>query len=209
MNAPPFRYAALGDSTAAGYGVSAGASYAERALGLLRRREPHATLTNLGRNGAVLRDVLSRQVPSLTSLRPGLVTVSVGANDLWRRGAPDEFAAGLDALGRALAALPAVAVVSNLPDLTRAPIAPMAETWLGLSLDAIARRLELFNGAFRTAAARHGFTLFDLFGATREALVEHPEYFGPDGFHPSDEGHAAWAHGLWPVVEAALDARPR
>jgi lysophospholipase L1-like esterase len=206
-----FRYVALGDSTAAGYGVGAGASYAERVLARLRRRRPDATLANLGQNGAVLREVLARQLPRVAALGPGLVTVSIGANDLWRRVAPGEFAAGLDELGRALAALPAPAVVSNLPDLTRAPIAPSAERWFGLSLDAIARRLETFNAAFAEAAARHHFALFDLFGATRRALAEHPEYFGPDGFHPSDEGHAAWAEGLWPVVEAAAGvpgARP-
>jgi acyl-CoA thioesterase-1 len=154
-----------------------------------------------------LRDVLGPQLRALAGLGPGLVTVSIGANDLWRRVPEPDFAAGLDALGRGLAALDAAVVLSNLPDLTRAPVAPFAERWVGLSLDDIARRVEAFNRTFADAARRHDLVLFDLFGATREALAEHPEYFGPDGFHPSEEGHAAWSHGLRPHVARALERR--
>ncbi|HEU4405818.1 MAG TPA: SGNH/GDSL hydrolase family protein [Polyangiaceae bacterium] len=207
MTDAPFRYVALGDSTAAGYGVGAADSYAGRTLARLRERAPAAELVNVARNGALLRDVLGGQAAALGPLRPALVTVSIGANDLWRQVPPAEFAAGLDALGRALAALDAAVVVSNLPDLTRAPVAPFAESWVGLSLEAIGRRVELFNDEFRRATRRHGLVLFDLFDATRETLAEHPEYFGPDGFHPSAAGHEAWALGLWPHVDEALARR--
>ncbi|HEU4537471.1 MAG TPA: SGNH/GDSL hydrolase family protein [Polyangiaceae bacterium] len=213
MPPAPFRYVALGDSTAAGYGVGPAESYVARTFARLRESRPDATLLNLGRNGATLRDLLGSQRGSqrgaLAGLAPDLVTVSIGANDLWRRVPVDEFAAGLDALGRALRELDAAVVVSNLPDLTRAPIAPAAETWIGLSLDAIGRRVGLFNEAFREVARRHELALFDLFDETRVALAEHPEYFGPDGFHPSAEGHAAWAAGLWPPLCEALERRAR
>ena len=79
--ARPLRYVVLGDSTGAGRGApyERGIAVATaRGLGARRR----VTLTNLAVSGARLDDVRSEQLPGAMRLRPQLVLVAAGANDV-------------------------------------------------------------------------------------------------------------------------------
>ena len=68
-------------------------------------------IVNLSRYGARIDDAIAEQLPRLAKLRPDLVTVAVGANDM-RRFDAARFSDSLDAL---LAGLPAHAIVADLP----------------------------------------------------------------------------------------------
>jgi len=119
---------------------------------------------------------------------------------------PDEaFAVNLEEIAVALASLRAPVVLMNIPDLALAPVAARYDSSL------YERRIEVFNEHVEATAARHHFTLADLFGATKR-LGGKAGLFSPDGFHPSAEGYQEWAAQLWPSVRAALgagaDARP-
>src|SRR5207245_4989174 len=96
-------------------------------------------------------------------------------------------------------------VLMNIPDLALAPIAVRYDSSI------YERHIEVFNEHVEATAARHHFTLVDLFSATKR-LRGKAGLFSADGFHPSAEGYQEWVSHLWPAVRAALDwdadARP-
>ncbi len=106
-------YVAIGDSAAQGIGTwRLKASYVGRLATRLRRRTGHTVrVVNLSRYGARLNDALTRQLPQLAALKPDLVTVAIGANDMVDYDA-GRFTAEFT---RLLAQLPDHAVVADLP----------------------------------------------------------------------------------------------
>jgi lysophospholipase L1-like esterase len=202
---PPFTYLALGDSTGLGVGAATGGGYVDRLYRRLLPLRPGARLVNLCENGAGAADVLQTQVPRARRVQPSLVTLGIGTNDVtWQ--VPDEaFAVNLEEIALALGSLRAPLVLMNIPDLAVAPIAARYVSSL------YERRIEVFNEHVEATAARHGFILADLFGATKR-LGGKPGLFSEDGFHPSADGYQEWAAQLWPAVSLALgagaDARP-
>src|SRR5438128_2578604 len=79
----PAVYVALGDSTAVGFGANQ--SYARRLAVRLHAERPGFSFRQLAENGATSRDVLVDQIPRLQQLKPTLVTVGVGVNDVTRQ----------------------------------------------------------------------------------------------------------------------------
>ncbi len=200
--AAPLVYVALGDSTAAGVGAEPGGGYPDR---LARRLDAAGTpvrLVNLGVPGATAEDLRKDQLPRAVADGPALITLGIGLNDVVRGRPLGEFARDLEIIADALGRTRATVVVSELPDVSRAPSAhdPTAAR-------ALARRLAAYNATLRMVAERHGFAIAELEAASRRAFTGHPELFAKDGFHPSARGYEAWANVLLPVVQAALAPR--
>lgn len=195
----PFVYVALGDSTGVGVGARKGGGYVARLFERIERVRPGSRLVNLCVSGATTADLLRAQVGRVGDARPSLVTVGVGINDLTRQATPEQFARNFEEIvGRLRAQTDAPAVVSNLPDVSHAPAVP------AFLREEARRRILLFNEHIADAAARHGLHLADSFGKSAAVIPEHPEFFSPDGFHPSEEGYEFWAFEMWPVVKEAL-----
>jgi acyl-CoA thioesterase I len=197
-----FRYVALGDSSGVGVGASVDGGYPERVFQRLRASGVNAGILNLAQSGATTREVVA-QVSNAASKRPALVTLGVGTNDLWRMVPIGTFEMNLKLIADGLAKSGASVVVSNIIDLSMAPIAVMVETLLRIPKPMFTRRVEEMNARIGALAKRPGFTLVDLFAFSRQELPAHPEYFCPDGFHPSGAGYDRWAELMWPAVEAA------
>jgi lysophospholipase L1-like esterase len=183
-------YVALGDSLTAGrdddgpHGGRIG--WARRLAGILstRTRVP-CTLTNLAADGASVSVVLDEQLPSLAGMRPDLVSVTVGMNDIRDpafRGEP--FAAGLGVLLDGLAATGATVLTCTLPDIA----AIMA---LPADLVEVARlRMRQASDIIREQAARRGALCLDAWAMPGAA---DPDLFGPDRIHPNGHGHQRMA----------------
>ena len=109
-------WVALGDSMTQGIGASRFDRGWVGQLGAqLARRGHQVRIVNLSVSGARAGDVLADQLPAIArlGLRPALVTVLIGSNDLMRRRHRDALA-GL--FGELLDRLPAGAVIANLPN---------------------------------------------------------------------------------------------
>jgi lysophospholipase L1-like esterase len=204
----PYTHVALGDSTSVGYGAPPGAGYVDHVFEELRAREPAARLVRLGRNGATAGAVAARQLAPALAERPAFATLSVGGNDLWRGVPLATTREHLLDIGRRLAEAEVAVVVSNLADLSCAPVARLAEQQLGLPRALVRQRVGDVNAVIAEVAARYGLHLYDLHDATWADLADRPEYFCADGFHPSALGYRAWADGLRPIVAAAYRPRP-
>lgn len=193
-------YVALGDSASAGFGVASGAGYVDRVFARLRGGDPAARLVNLARNGATSEDLRASQVDAAVAARPTVCSLCVGGNDLWRGVEPARFGRNLEAIADRLDRARCPVILGTLPNLAHAPAAGLAERFLGIGRAQIEDRIAAFNARVRRVAVDHSYALVDLFGEAR--LVDHPEYFAADGFHPSAAGHAAWFAAIWPAFAA-------
>jgi acyl-CoA thioesterase-1 len=195
----PVVYVALGDSTGVGVGARQGGGYVARLFERIERVRPGSRLVNLCVSGATTGDVLRAQVGRVGDARPTLVTVGIGINDLTRQYAPELFGRNFEEIvTRIRQQTGAAVVVSNLPDISHAPAVP------AFLREEARRRILLFNERTAGAAARHRLHLADSFEKSAAVIPKHPEFFSPDGFHPSDEGYEFWAFEMWPVVKRAL-----
>jgi len=195
----PVVYAALGDSTGVGVGARKGGGYPARLLQRIERVRPGSRLFNLCASGATTEGVLRTQVGRVGEASPTLVTLGIGINDVTRQLSPEQFARNLEEIvARLREQTAAPLVVSNLPDVSHAPAVP------AFLRDEARRRIILFNERLAAFAARHGLFLADAFEKSAAVIPTHPEFFSPDGFHPSDEGYEFWAFEMWPTVKRAL-----
>jgi acyl-CoA thioesterase I len=195
---PAFSYVAMGDSLGEGLGARRG--YVERLRERLANEVDGVVLYNLSRSGATTFDVLREQVPRVARLRPALVTLTVGTNDLTDGRPVDQVMRNLAEILRHVRATGAAVVVTNLPAVALAPAVPSA--WRS-EIDA---RLRAANGALARICAENHAEVFDLYALSRAEIPRHPEYFSIDGYHPSDDGYDRWAAAMWPKVKDALAA---
>lgn len=184
------RYVALGDSLTAGEG-DAGPDgrpigWAQRLAGLLTARTAVSCgLTNLAVGGATVPVVLGGQLPAVPGLRPDLVSVTVGMNDIrvpeFR---PDVFAAGFGQLLDGLTMTGATVLACTLPDI--AEIAPLPAELVEIAH----QRIRQASDIIREQSARRGVVCLDAWAMPG---TNDPGLFGPDRFHPNASGHSLMA----------------
>lgn len=192
---PPLRYVVLGDSTAAGVGGSYEAGIAVSTAQELGRRY-RVTMTNLGISGAQMSDVVERQLAAAEGLRPDVVLLSAGANDVTHLTPIRSMRAELSQIVQRLrAANPDVKIViTGSPDMGSPPRVPRLLRGLA------GCRTKQANRMFEAEAARLGL-VFAPIGATTGPLFRRDRsLFDTDRFHPNDRGYATWI----PVLNEAL-----
>lgn len=181
------RYVALGDSLA----QSVGASAPERGyVALLADRLERATgqrveVVNLGRTGIMVHDLIRDQLPVLDAMdpAPGLVTVTIGTNDVGRL-TPGQLRERFDEL---CSRLPAGALVADLPRFHRGRRARRAVEASAVLREVLAHHPTLVHVPLERATERTGLG-----------------YRSADLFHPNDRGHRLYADTFWAVLQPRL-----
>ena len=192
-------YTALGDSTGVGVGARQGGGYVARLFERLKRERPRARLTNLCVSGATTEDVLRGQLKTALTSRPTLVTLGIGINDIGHGLSAETFARNYEEIIRRLKEeTGARLVVTNIPDISFAPVVPPS------ARDETRSRVQLFNEKIHAIAERYDLLVVDIYTETHRVIPEHPEFFSEDGFHPSDAGYEYWAKTMWPTVKSAI-----
>lgn len=182
---PYTRYVAIGDSQTEGLwdgddsiGIL---GFADRLAAMLHALHPGLQYANLAIRGRRIRDVLDDQLPRALAMRPDLVTVCVGMNDITRPGLLfDRAIADLDLLYERLAESEATVVTTTFPDIAR--IVPIGRI--------LSTRMQRTNDAIFTAADRYGFKLVDLYSAPS---MTQPDTWSDDRVHGSTKGHTLFA----------------
>jgi acyl-CoA thioesterase-1 len=183
-------YVALGDSTAQGIGASRPVNgyvgiLADRIRALSGRT---VRTVNLSVSGARVADLIDYQLPRLAKLRPDVVTLAIGANDI----AAFEPVAFERDLGRILDAVPPTTVVADLPCFHF----PTSE-----------RKVRVANEIVRRLAADRGLRVAPLHAVTRrqtpilaltQAAVVRVEEIA--------RGYRVWASAFLPFLPAAVRA---
>jgi lysophospholipase L1-like esterase len=179
------RYVAIGDSQTEGLWDGDDSNgllgFADRLAMIIDSHYPGLAYANLAVRGRRILDLLVGQLPQALAMQPDLITVCIGMNDVTRPGPFfDRALADLDTLHTRLADSGATIVTTTFPDL--AGILPVGRM--------IAARVDKINDDIRSAAARHGFRLVDLYDVP--SMLD-PEIWSPDRIHGSTKGHILFA----------------
>ena len=194
-------YVALGDSLTAGRGDFAAdgrtVGWAKRLGGTLSARTGvTCSVTNLAADGATVANVVDRQLPLVESLRPDLVSATVGMNDI-RAVAfdPADFESRLSKLFDGLAATGATILTCTLPDVASVVELPPEHVEIARG------RLREASDIIREQAARREAVCLDTW-AMRD-LATSPELFTEDRLHPNSAGHRLLAARFADLLIAA------
>ena len=193
------RFVALGDS----YTIGTAVTEAERWPNQLVRRLPELELVgNPAVNGYTSADLIAEELPQLDGLRPELVSVLVGANDVVQ-GVPDSQYAGNVSLilEELLTRLPPTRIFGvATPDYSLTP-AGVGFGDPALTSDAVVR----LNAILREASEGRGIAFVpDVFEISQRVLDD-PSLVADDGLHPSGSQYAAWVEAILPVVRRLLE----
>ncbi|MEO3793482.1 SGNH/GDSL hydrolase family protein [Nonomuraea sp. B10E15] len=200
----PLNLAMLGDSTSVGLGVS-GPSHTPGVMlanGLAAVAERPVRLLVAGKSGTPSAE-LGEQVDAALAMGPDVAVIFVGANDIITQTPPAVAVRHLTKAVRRLRDAGAEVVVGTCPDL--GTVRPIAQP-----LRWVTRRWSRQLAAAQTVAVvdTGGRTVAfaDVLGP--EFATNPTEMFGPDRFHPSDQGYAQAAYAVLPSVCAALGLWP-
>jgi lysophospholipase L1-like esterase len=179
------RYVALGDSTSEGledpYPDGSGyRGWTDRFAERLAAVAPdgHLLYANLAVRGKLTRQVREEQLDAALALKPDLVSVLAGLNDVLRRSCDVDVVAGhMDAMVAAARASGADVVTFTFPDPV--PVNPIARP--------ARARLFAYNARLRAVAQCHGAVLVDL---ERHPVTSDRRLWHPDRLHANSEGHA-------------------
>jgi lysophospholipase L1-like esterase len=201
---PAIRVAVLGDSGMAGYGVerveeTPGAHLASGISAYSGRRVYLGAYAVVGAQSSHIMAQLERAL----MIEPDVVVISVGTNDVTHTVGVSTSVAHLSAAVRRARDAGIEVVVGTCPDLgTVRPINPplrqVAREW--------SRRLAKAQSIAAVQAGARSVSLATILGPEFDARPT--DLFGPDRFHPSAEGYAAFAGVLLPTVLAALGLVP-
>ena len=198
---PWSRYVAIGDSFTEGIGDPEPDSpgghrgWADRVAETLAGQTDDFAYANLAIRGRLLQQILDEQVDAALELRPDLISISAGGNDIIRPGTdPDEVAARLDGGIARLSRDGATVVMFNGPDIGGTPV-----------LGRIRGKVAIYNENLHTIAKRHDAVVADMW-ALRE--LTDPRMWAPDRLHFSPVGHQTIARMVLDALNVAHDLEP-
>lgn len=189
---PWSRFVAIGDSFTEGVGDPEPDSpgglrgWADRFAEVLGDYNDDFSYANLAVRGKLIRQITEEQLPPALDLRPDLVSICAGGNDVIRPGGdPDDIALQLEYVLRELRATGATVLVFTGADLAFQPV-----------FRSIRGKVAIYNENVRKVAQRHDCVVVDQWAL--EALQDQ-RYWAGDRLHLNALGHHT-------IAMAALDA---
>ena len=182
------RYLALGDS----YTIGTGASDESHAWPSIIASRLEAELTNPAVNGYTTLDLIREELPYVERVKPDLVSILIGVNDLVQGRTPDAYRKSLTTIYDEVAkdARRRVAAVS-IPTWS---YVPAAADFGGAQQ--VEKLTSLFNEIARDEATARGFTWVDI-GPASTSNIGSKGWIASDQLHPGDAQYAAWADAIW------------
>jgi lysophospholipase L1-like esterase len=186
------RYVAIGDSSTEGLddpdGSGSYRGWANRLAERIASAQGSLLYANLAVRGRLTRQIRDEQLESALEMRPDLVSLFCGTNDVVaRRFDADELAIDEHEIQRTLIDGGATLLTFTLPDLT--PVMPLAR--------AVAPRVRELNAMLRAVSRSTGAILVDL---AAYPVASDPRLWSEDRLHANATGHtriaAALAHAL-------------
>ncbi len=198
---PWSRYVAIGDSFTEGIGdpepnVPGGhRGWADRVAEVLGRGTEDFAYANLAVRGKLIQQIIDEQLEPALALRPDLITISAGGNDVIRpRTDPDEIAARFEYAIERLSRDHATIVIFTGVDVGFSPV-----------FRGIRGKVAIYNENLRRIAKR-----FDCIVADQWALTEIQDQrmWAPDRLHLNSLGHHTVARMVLAALNVENDLEP-
>ena len=198
---PWTRYVAIGDSFTEGIGDPEPQSpgghrgWADRVAEVLAESADDFAYANLAIRGRLLQQIIDEQVEPALDLKPDLITISAGGNDIIRPGTdPDEIAARFEVAIARLRSNGATVVMFNGPDIGMTPV-----------LNRSRGKVAIYNENLRSIAQRHDAIVADMWPMTE---LRDPRMWAPDRLHFSPLGHHTIARMVLASLNVENDLEP-
>jgi len=198
---PWTRFVAIGDSFTEGIGDPEPESpgghrgWADRVAEVLAAGTEDFAYANLAIRGRLLQQILDEQVEAALELKPDLISVSAGGNDIIRPGTdPDEIAARFETGLARLTSDGATVIMFNGPDIGMTPM-----------LSRVRGKVAIYNENLRALAQRYDAVVADMW-ALRE--LSDARMWAPDRLHFSPVGHQAVARMVLSALNVENDLEP-
>jgi lysophospholipase L1-like esterase len=197
------RYVALGDSYTIGTSVAAVERWPNQLVARLAAvaatsgtPSPLELVGNPAVNGFTTRDVIAVELPELERLRPDLVSLLIGTNDVIQGIAEEPYRRNLAAILDAVQAQvpPSRVFGVTTPDYT---VTPAGGDYGDPAIQSA--RLRRYNAIFEGVLSAHGIAIVDIHDISLEAARDRSLIAG-DGLHPSGAQYARWVDRIAPVV---------
>ena len=198
---PWSRYVAIGDSFTEGIGdpdqTSPGGyrGWADRVAEVLTEKTEDFAYANLAVRGRLLQRIMDEQIEPALALRPDLVTISAGGNDILRPNTdPDDIASRLETAVTRLGSYGATVVLFNGPDIGMTPVLRRSRG-----------KVAIYNENLRAIAQRNDAIVADMW-ALRP--LRDPRMWAPDRLHFSPVGHHTIARMVLESLGVDNDLEP-
>ena len=198
---PWTRYVAIGDSFTEGIGDPEPASpggnrgWADRVAEVLGSKAEDFAYANLAVRGRLLQQIIDEQIEPALELRPDLITISAGGNDIIRPNTdPDDVASRLEDAVKRLRADSATVVLFNGPDIGMTPV-----------LGRLRGKVAIYNENLRAVALRQDAIVADMWSLTE---LRDPRMWAPDRLHFSPTGHHTIARMVLDSMGVEHDLEP-
>lgn len=167
--------------------------WADRLAVMMAEENPAFHYANLALRGKTILEIVEEQLPVALHIKPDLVTICAGGNDLVVPGADiDRIAAHFDDMVRQLVEAGIPVLVFTGPDMREVSVVNM-----------IRRKVGTYNAHLHGIAARYGTLLVDLWSMD---AIKDPRAFCEDRLHLSPEGHRRVALRVAEVLGIETDA---
>ena len=181
----PIKLAILGDSLAAGYGVSPAQAMPARLEAALKKAGRNVAIINHGVSGDTTAGGLER-IDWMMADKPDIVIVELGGNDVLRGTDPATTERNLDGI---ITKLKAAGVTVWLAGM-------LAPRNYG------SEYAQQFDGIYKRLADKHGVSLYPFF---LDGVAADPALNQPDGIHPNPKGVDVIVERILPFVTKNLD----
>jgi lysophospholipase L1-like esterase len=198
---PWSRYVAIGDSFTEGIGdpeprsPGGNRGWADRVAEVLSQQTEDFAYANLAVRGKLMKQIIDEQVGPALLLRPDLVTISAGGNDVIRPGTdPDEIARSLDSAVERLRSEGATVVIFTGADVGFSPV-----------FRNIRGKVAIYNENLRAIAGRHDCIVADMWSLT---ALQDVRMWAPDRLHLNSLGHHTVARMVLAALNVESDLQP-
>lgn len=198
---PWSRFVAIGDSFTEGVGDPEAESpgglrgWADRFAEVLASHNDDFAYANLAVRGKLIRQITEEQLDAAINLRPDLVSVCAGGNDVIRPGAdPDAVAVQLEYVLRKLRETGATVLVFTGVDVAFQPV-----------FRSIRGKVAIYNENVRKIAQRHDCVVVDQWAIEE---LQDSRYWADDRLHLNSLGHHTIARATLAALNVPNELKP-
>ena len=196
----PLNYVILGDSTAVGQGGDYQKGIAVQTAAHIASKGRSVTYQNFAVSGARVSDVLTKQLSGAVELKPDVVLISVGANDLTHFTSLGSIKKDMQSIISELRQVnpDCVIVITGTPQMGTVLRFPQPAKYFAKI------RTAQMNSMFGQLATQNNLVFARIADKTGATFGRNPNLFAPDKFHPNNDGYAVWIPFLNEAIDSAL-----